>query len=70
MNYKELKKTKIELETETRCKPTFSPTYDNTPIVYDPIIPSFEVKEILAYYYQIRNNPKLLSSYYFSTTDL
>lgn len=47
---------KIELETETRCKPIISPTFDNSPIVYEPIIPSFEVKEILAYYYQIRNN--------------
>ena len=47
---------KIELETETRCKPIISPTFDNCPIIYEPIIPSFEVKEILAYYYQIRNN--------------
>lgn len=47
---------KIELETETRCKPILSPTFDYSPIVYEPIIPSFEVKEILAYYYQIRNN--------------
>lgn len=48
--------SKIELETETRCKPTISPTFNHIPIQYDPIVPSFEVKEILAYYYQIRNN--------------
>lgn len=48
--------SKIELETEIRCKPTIQPTYNHIPIQYDPIVPSFEVKEILAYYYQIRNN--------------
>lgn len=48
--------SKIELETEVRCKPSIHPTYDHQPIQYDPIVPSFEIKEILAYYYQIRNN--------------
>ena len=47
---------KIELETEVRCNPTMYPTFDNIPVEYEPIVPSFEIKEILAYYYQIRNN--------------
>ena len=46
---------KVEIETESHAKKTTIDTYENTPIVYDPIKPSFDIKEILGYYYQVRN---------------
>ena len=46
---------KVEMETEFKSKRTVIDTYDEIPIVYDPIIPSFEINEILGYYYQVRN---------------
>ena len=42
--------SKIELETEIRCKPTIHPTFDQSPIIYEPIVPSFEVKEIYLFH--------------------
>lgn len=46
---------KILLETDPKTKKRTIATYDKVPIFYEPITPSFEVKEILGYYYQVRN---------------
>lgn len=46
---------KLEVEMDFKAKKLQMSTYDHNPIVYEPIIPTFEVKEILAYYYQVRN---------------
>lgn len=46
---------KVELEMEFKAKKTTVDTYDGQPIIYDPIVPTFQVKEILGYYYQVRN---------------
>lgn len=47
--------SKVELETDFKAKKTYVKTYDGNPISYEPIIPTFSVKEILGYYYQVRN---------------
>ncbi|MEF2782223.1 AraC family transcriptional regulator [Erysipelotrichaceae bacterium HCN-30851] len=46
---------KIEMETDFLSKKRYVSTYDHSPITYEPIVPTFEIKEILAYYYQVRN---------------
>lgn len=46
---------KVTLEIEPHAKKTTHDTFDQVSIVYDPITPSFEIKEILGYYYQVRN---------------
>lgn len=47
--------SKVELETDFKAKKTMCKTYEENPISYEPIIPTFSVKEILGYYYQVRN---------------
>ena len=46
---------KVEIETEAHAKRHSIPTYEETPIVYEPIVSHINIKEILAYYYQVRN---------------
>lgn len=46
---------KVELETEFKAKRSTIDTYENISIIYEPIVPTFQVKEILGYYYQVRN---------------
>lgn len=46
---------KIVMETDPKTKRIMVDTYEKIPIVYEPIIPSFQIKEILGYYYQVRN---------------
>lgn len=46
---------KVELETEFKAKKTSFDTYEKMPVTYDPIVPTFDIKEILGYYYQVRN---------------
>lgn len=46
---------KLEVEMDFKAKKRQMSTYDHNPIVYEPIVPTFEIKEILAYYYQVRN---------------
>lgn len=46
---------KVEIETEAHAKRHSIPTYEETPIVYEPIVSHINIKEILAYYYQGRN---------------
>lgn len=46
---------KVEIETDFKAKKTTIDTNDNLSIVYEPIIPMFSIKEILGYYYQVRN---------------
>ena len=46
---------KIEIETDHHAKKTSIATYENTPIVYEPIVTTLLLKEILGYYYQVRN---------------
>lgn len=46
---------KVEIEAEFKCKKVMIDTYENTPVVYEPIIPTVQIKEILGYYYQVRN---------------
>lgn len=46
---------KVELETEAPYKKSTLGTYENIPIVYEPIVSSINIKEILGYYYQVRN---------------
>lgn len=53
--------SRIFMYTDSRAKKITYPLPKDTPIVYEPIIPSFEIKEILSYFYQVRN-----ASYEFS----
>ena len=46
---------KIELYAEHRAKKAYIPTYHNAKVIYDPIVPTFCVKEILGCYYSVRN---------------
>lgn len=46
---------KIVMETDPKTKRITVDTYEKIPIVYEPITPSFQIKEILGYYYQVRN---------------
>lgn len=46
---------KVEIETEAHAKRHSIPTYEETPIIYEPIVSHINIKEILAYYYQVRN---------------
>ncbi|RHO22447.1 AraC family transcriptional regulator [Amedibacterium intestinale] len=46
---------RILMNTDTKAKKTTHPLPKDAPIVYEPIIPSFEIKEILSYFYQVRN---------------
>lgn len=46
---------KVTLETEAHAKKTTMDTFEQIPVVYEQIVPSFDVKEILGYYYQVRN---------------
>ncbi|MGX8832791.1 AraC family transcriptional regulator [Amedibacillus sp. YH-ame6] len=46
---------KVEIETDFKSKKSTHGTYEDIPIVYDPIISSINIKEILGYYYQVRN---------------
>ena len=46
---------KVEIENEEHAKRHSIPTYEETPIVYEPIVSHINIKEILAYYYQVRN---------------
>lgn len=46
---------KIELSTDSKAKKVSVPTFDKHPIVYEPLIQNFMIKEIYSYYYQVRN---------------
>lgn len=46
---------KVELFFEKGCKKTIIPYQQAQPILYEPIAPSFSIKEIYGYYYQVRN---------------
>ena len=46
---------KVELEFDPKAKKTIHETFDHMKITYEPIIPAFDIKEILGYYYQVRN---------------
>lgn len=47
--------SKVELITEVGAKRTTVPTYHKLPVHYERLVPSFMVKEIYGYYYQVRN---------------
>lgn len=47
--------SKVEMETEFKAKRTTVDTPGKLPIVYEPLVPTFEINEILGYYYQVRN---------------
>lgn len=46
---------KVEIEVERKGTQTMENTYFSLPIAYEPIIPTFQINEILGYYYQVRN---------------
>ncbi len=46
---------RVEIEVETKGVQTMENTYFSLPIAYEPIVPSFQINEILGYYYQVRN---------------
>lgn len=46
---------KIDMKMVPNAKKMQISTFDHAPIVYEPIVPTFEIHEILAYYYQVRN---------------
>jgi len=46
---------KIELYCDHKVLIVTVPVYQDQPIVYEPLISSFHIKEIYGYYYQIRN---------------
>ncbi len=46
---------KIELSCDSKTKKVSVPLYQKHPIEYEPLIPRFQIKEIYAYYYQVRN---------------
>lgn len=46
---------KVELESDLRAKRSSIDTFEQIPVVYEPIISSINIKEILGYYYQVRN---------------
>lgn len=47
---------KVKVSTDRKAKQILVPTIDNTPIEYEPLIPTFEINEIYGYYYQVRNS--------------
>lgn len=47
---------KIELSCDSKTKKVSVPLYQKHPIEYEPLIPRFQIKEIYAYYYQVRNH--------------
>lgn len=46
---------KIEMGHEPKVKKICINTYEKLPILYEPIVQTFHINEILGYYYQIRN---------------
>lgn len=46
---------KIEISCDPKNKRVTIPTYQNEIIQYDPLVPTFHIKEIYGYYYQVRN---------------
>lgn len=46
---------KIEISTDHHVKKVSVPTYQEQPIQYEALRPSFQIKEIFGYYYQVRN---------------
>lgn len=46
---------KIELLHENKAKKVVIPTFNKVPVTYERLIPTFEIKEIFGYYYQVRN---------------
>ncbi len=46
---------KIELSTDSKAKKVSVPTFGKHPIVYEPLVQNFMIKEIYSYYYQVRN---------------
>lgn len=46
---------KVELISEPGAKKIMIPTFQKIPVIYERLIPSFSIKEIYGYYYQVRN---------------
>lgn len=46
---------KIEIIAGLNCKKKTAHTYNKVPIVYEKVMPTIQIKEIFAYYYQVRN---------------
>lgn len=46
---------RVDLETDIKAKKTSVDTFMKTPIVYEPLVSTFQIKEIVGYYYQVRN---------------
>lgn len=47
--------SKIEIIAGLNCKKKTAHTYNKIPIVYEKVMPTIQIKEIFAYYYQVRN---------------
>lgn len=46
---------RVEIEMDSHAKKTMIATHENAPIIYEPIVSTINIKEILGYYYQVRN---------------
>lgn len=46
---------KIEITVDSGTKKVSIPTYNNQPVVYERLMPSFSITEVFGYYYQVRN---------------
>lgn len=46
---------KVEIMSELTAKRRITHTYNKIPITYDRVVPTINIKEIYAYYYQVRN---------------
>lgn len=47
--------SKIEISCDGKAKRVTVPTYLNQTIIYEPLVPYFNITEIYGYYYQVRN---------------
>lgn len=47
--------SRVELLYTYGAKKTMIPTFNKVPVTYERLVPTFEVKEIFGYYYQVRN---------------